>query len=155
MRMFVLTAVLLAPALAAAQTLPRDGNAPAYGTQQSRQAPMMGMRGMDADNDGAISREEFMAGYENDDVRFAAIDVDKDGAVSREEYLAAGRQNRDQRFKALDGNGDGRLTREELDARRSAMFETMDADKDGRITAPEMRRNAHRVMPPQQSELPR
>lgn len=155
MRMLAFATCLLVPALAAAQNLPRDGAVPGYGAQQHRQMPMMGMRGMDADNDGAVSREEFMAAHENSDARFAAIDADKDGAVSREEYLAAGRQNRDARFKALDSNGDGRLTREELDARRSAMFETMDADKDGRITTSEMRRNARRTMAPQQSEVPR
>lgn len=155
MRMLAFTAILLVPALAAAQDLPRDGAGPGYAAQQQRQQPLMGMRGMDTDNDGAISREEFMMGHQSSDARFAAIDADKDGAVSREEYLAAGRQNRDARFKALDSNGDGRLTREELDARRTAMFEAMDADKDGRITAPEMRRNSQRMMPPQQSEMPR
>lgn len=155
MRMLAITFALLVPALAAAQNLPRDGATPGYGAPQQRQQPMMGMRAMDADNDGAVSREEFMAGHLETDARFAAIDDDKDGAVSRDEYLAAGRQNREDRFKALDSNGDGRLTREELDARRIAMFEAMDADKDGRITAPEMRRNASRTRMPQQSQMPR
>lgn len=151
----ILYAALLFPALAFGQGLAADQNAPPYGAQQQRQPPTMGMRAMDTDNDGAISRDEFMAGHQTADARFAAIDADKDGAVSREEFLAAGRDSREARFKAMDSNGDGRLTREELDARRTAMFDAMDADRDGRITAAEMRRRgAGRMMAPQQSELP-
>lgn len=154
MRMIAFAAALLVPALALAQGLARDPDAQPYGAQQQRQPPMMGMRGMDADSDGSVSRDEFMAAHQNADARFAAIDADKDGAVSQEEYLAAGRENREARFKAMDSNGDGRLTREELDARRTAMFDTMDSDKDGRITAQEMRRHGGRMMSPQQSEVP-
>lgn len=154
MRSILFAAALLFPGIALAQGLAADQNAPPYGAAQQRQAPMMGMRAMDSDNDGAISRDEFMTGHRNADARFAAIDADKDGAVSREEFLAAGRDNREARFKAMDSNSDGRLTREELDARRTAMFESLDSDKDGRITASEMRRRAGRATSPQQSEVP-
>lgn len=161
MRILVLAALLTATGVAAsltgaaAQTLPPAQN-PGYAEQQpQRQRPMMGMRSMDADNDGVVSREEFMTAHQAADTRFAAVDGNKDGIVSREEFLAAGQQNREAQFRALDSNGDGRIAHEELAARRTAIFDAMDSDRDGRLTPQELRRNGGRMMaPPQQSQIP-
>ena len=50
----------------------------------------------DANQDGKLSREEFMANQSDPDAaksRFEAWDADKDGALSREEFIGAGRKN--------------------------------------------------------------
>jgi hypothetical protein len=39
--------------------------------------------------------------------RFAAMDADGDGAVSREEFFAAHPGMKDEAFAAIDGDGDG------------------------------------------------
>lgn len=105
---------------------------------QADQRPMMGMRGMDTNNDGTITREEFDAGHQGADIRFQSADTDRDGAVSRKEFDALGQARRNQAFADLDANKDGKLSPDEMESRRTAMFDRMDANRDGRITAEEM-----------------
>lgn len=150
-----LASVLAAgPALAqSAQGLP-PARSPAHTAEApQRQQPMMGMRSMDANQDGAVSREEFMAAHQGMSERFQAMDLDRDQAVSKQEFLKGAEERRERRFEALDANQDGRLTQDELEARRAAMFDAMDTNRDGRITPEEMRHHGGRQMP-QQSQTP-
>lgn len=133
MRIFPLLLVLCLPVAALAQ-----GGPP--GSPSARRMMME----MDADHDGFVSREEFMASHAGADRLFGQLDTNHDGAISRDEYLAGGRadrgkQGRAERFRVLDSNGDGRITREELDARRNARFEALDGDRDGKLSQQELR----------------
>lgn len=81
---------------------------------------------MDANRDGVLSRDEFMAGrmgpgagrnqarqaerMEFKAARFDAMDANHDGKVGRDEFLAAARA----RFAGADANGDGRIDRGEM-----------------------------------------
>ncbi|MBC7908706.1 MAG: EF-hand domain-containing protein [Rhodospirillaceae bacterium] len=136
---------------AAGDQPPATGQPPAAGQPQSGMGPRM-MMDMDADKDGVVTREEFLAAHSRADVRFAQLDVNKDGSITRDEWLAepAG-ANRANRFKQLDTNGDGRITHTELDASRNARFDAMDSDHDGKLATSEMRGGP---MMPQQSQLP-
>lgn len=99
------------------------------------------MTEMDADKDGYVSRDEFMAAHARADAMFEQLDGNHDGAISRDEFLAGGRggQGRGERFRLLDSNNDGRITREELEARHTARFEALDADRDGKLSPQELR----------------
>ena len=75
----------------------------------------MGMRRLDADKDGRISRAEAdkaprMAEH------FARMDANKDGFLDRADREAKMRERRDQWFAQADGNRDGQISRAEFDA---------------------------------------
>lgn len=59
----------------------------------------------------AMARPE-MAGQTPGD-RFTAMDADKNGAISREEFFAAQPQMKDAAFDALDADKDGAISAEE------------------------------------------
>lgn len=142
-------------ALAAAEDQPPAvGRPQAQGGGQGGGMSQRMMTDMDANKDGAVTREEFLAAHSRADVRFAQLDTNKDGAITRDEWLAepAG-TGRAERFKQLDTNGDGRISHEELDARRNARFDAMDSDHNGRLTSSEMRTSRDHMMR-QQSQLP-
>lgn len=102
---------------------------------------------LDADDNGAISRDEFMAPPPRDGERPAGAgrmggkpgmrghrggmmmmrmaDTNKDGAVSQAEFVAAA----DKRFDMMDTNHDGKVTQEERDAARQAMRQKWKAAK--------------------------
>lgn len=86
-------------------------------TAQAAQ-PGRGLRA-DADNDGRVSRAEFVDGRI---ARLTALDADRDGSITAEEGRAAIQARRAERvsarFAALDDNGDGALSREEFAAPR-------------------------------------
>jgi Ca2+-binding EF-hand superfamily protein len=102
---------------------------------------------VDANHDGAISREEAAAAP-----KLAGtcdeIDADHDGRVVPAELKAYAKTHRGAEGKAgkigkdltsLDANHDGIITRDEVAANPKAMkrFEAADADHDGRVTAEE------------------
>lgn len=89
---------------------------------------------MDADGDGAITREELAAARSE---RFAAMDADGDGAVTAQE-LANYRMLRraERRIRRLDENGDGVLQLDELPG-GERRFERFDLDGNGVVTRAE------------------
>ena len=89
---------------------------------------------LDADNNGQISRDEFMAfehdgkhgerghwghkrGHRGSKMMMKMADSDNNGAVSQAEFTDAAMQ----RFDRTDTNNDGQVTKEERQAARAAM----------------------------------
>ena len=100
------------------------------GTALAQQAPNRSARG-DADNDGRVSRAEFVDARV---ARLTAIDTNRDGTISAEERRAAFATQRSERasarFAALDKDGNGALSREEFSAPREARADR--GERDGR-----------------------
>lgn len=123
------------------------GIAVAQSQAQPAQAPARhhNLLGLDANNDGTLTRQEFDAGRA---ASFARLDADNNGQVTREEMRAQrgergehrGRRGGGHRGMGLDradANNDGNVTREEFLARPTAMFARLDANSDGVISASE------------------
>lgn len=100
-------------------------------------------RGMDADGDGQVSRQEFQDGVT---ARFASMDTDSSGAVSKTEFLAPV----EARFTQMDADGDGFIDDDEKPEKRgrfgrrrkeaagaAADAPGRDADGDGRVSLEE------------------
>lgn len=87
------------------------------GVAVAQQAPAQ-HRGPDADNDGRISRAEFVDGRI---ARLTALDTNRDGTVSVEELSAGKEARRAERqaamFERLDTNNDGSISRAEFTTR--------------------------------------
>ena len=93
---------------------------------------------MDANNDGAISFDEFRMpdGRQAPEMR---MDANGDGELTRDEVSQVVTQRTEEaldRFDALDADGDGVVTQYE---RRRAAFNRIDGDGDGQITKSEFR----------------
>lgn len=135
------------------------GYGPGYGMMPSYGAGMMGTPGrgryamVDANHDGTVSDEE--AASAADEV-FTAMDADDDGSLSKDEYLNvrmgrqmgfnAARQTamqnaKEERFGAMDGDSDGQVSKEEFLAAAEAHHKAADADGDGKVTPWEHRRS--------------
>lgn len=88
--------------------------AAAVGVATAQQGPGQ-HRGPDADNDGRISRAEFVDGRI---ARLTALDTNRDGTVSAEEAQAGRQAQRAERqaamFDRLDANRDGSISRAEF-----------------------------------------
>jgi Ca2+-binding EF-hand superfamily protein len=149
---------LLAPVVAQAQTTPPPApvQPPATPTTPPPSVPMTtpGVKPhrlgsekfdmVDANHDGAISREE-AAAAPNLAGKFDEVDADHDGRILPAELKAYAKTHRGAAGKvgkdlmSLDANQDGVVTRDEVAANPKAMkrFEAADADHDGRVTATE------------------
>ncbi|HJQ57369.1 MAG TPA: EF-hand domain-containing protein, partial [Vineibacter sp.] len=108
---------------------------------------------MDADKDGFVSREEFVA------VRmklFDQLDANKDGALNKEEFTKLAeppytqdgpnvppveqrRRFYEAQFNQIDTNRDGKLTRDEVQVFVNVNFNEFDIDRDNRISEAELR----------------
>jgi Ca2+-binding EF-hand superfamily protein len=109
---------------------------------------------LDADHDGAISREEATAAAQaRVDKMFARLDTNHDGLITQEELHAAEQAHRADmkakaaaRFKAADKNGDGFLSKEEAGAlpMLARRFDQLDSNKDGMLSPEEIEAAAHR-----------
>ncbi len=89
---------------------------------------------MDANNDGAISREE----WKGKPQAFDAIDKNNDGSLSREELSATVQRQVAGRLNQMDANNDGRISRDEWKGPEKR-FNRLDANSDGVITKEEIR----------------
>lgn len=97
----------------------------------------------DANNDGAITRDEFLARPLE---MFARLDANSDGVISVEERDAAhgrhaewrqARHERGERLRAADADHDRQLSREEFASMGERMFTMLDADHDGAVSRQE------------------
>lgn len=95
----------------------------------------------DANNDGVITRAEFLAARS---ARFAKMDRNGDGAISRDDFgrLLKFRPKSGERLDALidqmDKNGDGRVSREEFAGAPTLMFDRADTNNDGKVDQAEL-----------------
>lgn len=134
---------LLAAAALAAFSLPAfaDGHRGGRGPD-----PMKMFEEIDANSDGAVTREEMTAWRE---ARFKAADANGDGALEPQEMAAAmtARMQADiaQRARVMvargDENGDGKLSMEEAaNGREARMFDRLDRNDDGKVDKSELKR---------------
>lgn len=127
---------------------PMPPAAPAAPAEKPQRLPREKFGQVDANHDGAISREEAAAAPKLAGA-FDEIDADRDGRVMPTELKAYAKAHRGgaqgkagkpgKGFEGLDANHDGVLTRDEVAGNPKALkrFEAADADRDGRITAEE------------------
>lgn len=98
---------------------------------------------LDADKDGTISKEEFLA-----DRNLKDADTNGDGVLSADE-LTAMIQKREMERKVerltrrLDVDGDGKVTIAEIENQKAKRFALMDRNDDGKLEARELRRMKH------------
>jgi Ca2+-binding EF-hand superfamily protein len=133
--MLALAATLAAPGMANAQGRGRGLAHDAQRQDQTEKDRQMRFRGMDVDNDGVITRDEWRGSAES----FRQHDTNDDGVLSGDEvWVPAGRQQetldrtrreeRTARFNRLDTNADGRISLREWSGTR-AMFDRMDRNR--------------------------
>lgn len=95
---------------------------------------------LDADNDGAITLEEF-SGHRNR--MLERFDTDKDGSVSKEEIEAVIRARVEAQVARMtapfDLNDDGTISKDELDTLRRKHFALLDRNDDGKVEEDEAR----------------
>lgn len=96
------------------------------------------MFGADANNDGALTRQEFDAGRA---ALFARLDANSDGELAGDEHRRHHRGGHHRMgHMGADANNDGEITRDEFLARPLEMFARLDADHNGSISADERSR---------------
>lgn len=84
----------------------------------------------DANNDGSITKAEFLADV---DARFAKLDANKDGKIAKEERPGGGEGRGGRMMGRADTNGDGAISLDEQRAQAIRRFERIDANNDGKI----------------------
>ena len=137
-----LTAFLSAAVLATAASA---ANGPGRGMRGGERPPFPPLQDIDANEDGAISRDEVIA-FQN--ARFTDMDANADGEVSPDEMRAFGEERREDRrkqmrgaaedkFAQLDTDGSGALSREEM-SQSMQWFDKFDQNGDGVIEKDEL-----------------
>ena len=100
-----------------------------------------GLKALDKDRDGRISRDEAAAAPRLA-ARFDQLDANHDGFVTPDELKAAHQAMRQAHWARLDADGDGKISRAEAQAnapRLAEHFDAVDANKDGFITPDELK----------------
>ncbi len=93
--------------------------------------------GADANDDGAISRDEFLALPLR---MFTRLDTNNDGSISADEQAQMRAHHEERRAahgRRMDADGDRQLSREEFVAAGANLFGRLDANSDGRVTREE------------------
>lgn len=150
----VATTTLAAIGIAAAQGF-GPGTGGGRGAGLNPDAPwQQRLAAIDANGDGAISIAEMTTNAEN---VFTAMDADNDAALTKDEFMALrmGPQNgfnparqaemqarKAARFAPMDKNADGKVDKAEFTADVAARFKAADRNQDGRITPREFRAHA-------------
>jgi Ca2+-binding EF-hand superfamily protein len=97
-----------------------------------------GLKRLDSDRDGAVTREEFLRPLKE---RFVRLDTNKDGRLTGEEMSAPLRERAEFRLKRqmkrLDADGDAIVTKAEFEAGPRARFARQDLNSDGKVTEDE------------------
>lgn len=98
---------------------------------------------LDANNDGAVSRDEIVAARAK---LFARLDVNSDGVIDQDETemlrdaimdrATAMQERLGNQMRRLDTSGDGKVSRDEFRA-RTLFFDLADRDGDGKLSAAE------------------
>lgn len=92
------------------------------------------LKEMDANKDGAVTLEEFLA---RRNPGFARLDKNNDGSIDAAEFEAAARESGDywtKRFmKRFDADKDGKITKDEFARARKERFAMWDLNGDGRL----------------------
>ncbi|HYD88882.1 MAG TPA: hypothetical protein VEA80_15515 [Vitreimonas sp.] len=111
--------------------------------RRGRRGHRGGMRhlaGADANEDGAVTREEFLA---RPIAHFERLDANDDGVISANERPQ--RRERGERHgrRSFDSNNDRQISRGEFASMGERMFERLDANDDGRVTREEAEAARH------------
>ena len=101
------------------------------------------VKAFDANGDGKISRQEFMAKRP----LFDKVDANHDGALTQEEITANPTAQKHGKTGAgfverFDGDKDGKVTAAEFDAKRAKAFDAMDKNHDGQLEQGEVKGQA-------------
>jgi len=137
----ILAAGLLATAgaVAAMAAVGRHGYGFGHGLWGQGGHGIEGLRRRDADNDGAVTADEFVKPRAE---RFAALDANMDRVVDAQEIAVPMKERAAywvKRFmKRLDQNSDGKISQEEFERGPKARFSERDLNGDGKITAEDL-----------------
>jgi Ca2+-binding EF-hand superfamily protein len=145
MKSRVLTgAILVVAGLAAASAVVADQRGAFGGQRGEGRMQAMTFADLDTDGDGLFTPADIEG---RADARFSALDADGDGSVSRDEFLAHSAARASERagdmFDRLDADGDGVLSRDAIAALGGPgqgverMISRFDADGDGALSAEE------------------
>jgi len=111
------------------------------GRRGHRGGPGGGLQGADANNDGNITRDEFLA---RPIAMFERLDANRNGVIEaseRPQRPERGAQNAERRERPdrpnPDTDGNGTFSLAEYTAMGAGMFERLDANSDGRVTQEE------------------
>ena len=107
---------------------------------QNEDTPAMRMLAADKDGDGIVTREEFVA---NRSERFPGLDVDESGGLSKEEFKAALEGTPMKRFAGMafgraDTDDDDSVSLGEWDAMPVRAFDRLDDNEDGQLDQEEL-----------------
>lgn len=110
------------------------------------------MHMIDANKDGMVSKDEWVAYQER---VFKTLDKDGDGSLDTEEFYGhpmpvsfatagySGALETKQMFGKIDANGDGKVSHEEYIAFQTKVFDMMDTKKKHELSASDFIVNAH------------
>jgi Ca2+-binding EF-hand superfamily protein len=118
------------------------------GQRLERRDPAVAFDRLDANKDGAISRDEFARGHEMRIERRVELKNGKtsgDGHRMGMRHRGGGGMMGGHMFAMADANKDGRVSLQEATNAAVSHFDMADANRDGRIT-PDERRTMHRQM---------